>query len=128
MKIKFFIIYFVIGLMGILSIKGCKTTEESEVYDIRGKWFLIAWNPGSDATNGFAMEITFSGSETEGTAAGIFFLHIVTGTYSFNNNQVTITMSLFNIVTTFSGTFTDPDHITGTWEGKSDTGLFDLRR
>lgn len=127
MKIQFIIIIFFIMAMGIVSLTGCKTSEEGEVYDIRGKWFLISWN-NSDATNGFAMEIVFSGSESDGTFVGIWFLGIMTGTYSVNNKQVTFSMSYTQVVITFSGTFTDPDHITGTWEGNNDTGLFDLRR
>jgi hypothetical protein len=130
MKTRFILIIFIIFWMGILSLTGCKSSEETDVYDIRGKWVLISWNPGSNDTYGAAMDIAFSGSDTNGTAVGFYFLWVLYGTYSVTDTQVTISLNFIpsSTVATYSGAFIDPDHISGTWEGNNITGLFDLRR
>lgn len=130
---KSFIYFFVLFiLLPVLFNTGCKTTEEAEVYDISGTWDIIVflYVGGSSASEAAAWKITFVGSETNGTATDTYANDNGTGTYIVDNKQITIIMNynMKAVVCTYTGTFSDPDHITGTWQVDNDYGIFYLFR
>lgn len=126
---QYFFILFI--LLPVLFYTGCKTTEEAEIYDLRGTWDIIVfvWYSGI-YFEAPAWKITFVGSEISGTATDTYINDNGTGTYTVDNRQVTIIMN-YNVnavVCTYTGTFSDPDHITGIWQVGGDYGLFNLFR
>jgi hypothetical protein len=130
MKKPFMHFFILLLFLPVLFSTGCKTSGETELYDIRGTWDLIVWVSVGGNFEAAAWKITFVGSEISGTASDTYDNDNGTGTYTADNKQVRIIMNytLKSVVCTYSGTFSDPDHITGTWQVDNDFGLFDLFR
>jgi hypothetical protein len=124
MKKYLLFLLIMIIFLPILFNQGCKTAEE--VYDIRGIWNLTFWVP--TGSYGVTFKITFTGSETSGTATDTFPSGPGTGIYSVNNTQVTIIMTYTTGVTTYTGSFTTENDMSGTWIAPSETGIWDAHR
>jgi hypothetical protein len=84
-------------------------------YDITGKWTLT-WNyPGS---NSGSNTITFTGDKKSGT----FVIGTANGTYTVDGKNVSWVYS--NGQTTYTGTFTDKTHMSGTQVSYSTPGTW----
>ena len=102
----------VMCLSVLLLLSGCKTNDQG--YDISGTWSIAIQLYGSPITNTWT--ITFTGSETSGTATDTSFGTTGTGTYTVNNNQVTFVMNYvsdFTFIVTYTGTITSDNAMNG---------------
>jgi hypothetical protein len=121
--------FVLIGCLSILLILcGCKTTEQG--YDIRGTWSIAIQLYGSSITNTWT--ITFTGSETSGTAADNSFGTTGTGTYTVNSDQVTFVMNYvsdINFTANYTGTITNDNSMNGDLAlSGSSTGIWTATR
>ena len=110
MRKKGFIL--MICLSVLLLIGGCKTADQG--YDIRGTWSIAIQLEGITLT--YNWTITFTGSETSGTATDTSFGTIGIGTYTVNNDQVTFVLlydSDIDFTVSYSGTITSDNAMNG---------------
>jgi hypothetical protein len=104
MQKKLLMLLLIFVFSGLLFFSGCKTTEE-HVYDIRGSWSLTTI---VDTSSTFVF--VFSGSLTGGIVSCAEFS---SGTYTVNDNQVTIVMYFGALSYTFTGTFSNDNYMSG---------------
>jgi hypothetical protein len=110
MKKKGFVL--MICLFMLLFLSRCKTTDQG--YDIRGTWSITMQLNGGTTTPTWT--ITFTGSETSGTATDNSFGTIGTGTYTVNNDQVTFVLlydSDIDFTVSYTGTITADNAMNG---------------
>ena len=103
---KFYLIP--VCLFIILIFGGCKTAEQ--VYDIQGTWSVDVDEYGSSGsytvTVPWTSTITFTGSETSGTATQHFTSGDGTGTYTINGDQIIIEITHIRPPNTFEYHYT----------------------
>jgi hypothetical protein len=110
---------------GTVTITGNHILAASaENFDIRGKWEGKAYSEGSPSD----FVVTFSGQILSGTLSGKVAKlapNFTDGDYTVSGNEVNFTLVYGNNEGFFrcTGTFTDENHMSGTWEYEDSSGL-----
>ncbi|MBN2388190.1 MAG: hypothetical protein JXB85_14325 [Anaerolineales bacterium] len=106
-KVKFAL---TLNLLLVFLLQACAPGTE---FDIRGTWsYTLLFGDGVTYDAGM---ITFVGDPADGTCAEINIYQIdYEGSYHVRGVDVTI---VINAVETWTGSFSDADHLGGTWEG-----------
>lgn len=106
MKRRIFIV--IISLLVLFNL-GCKKSEVNEGYDIRGAWELIftAIDPYTKEEYTLTRQITFTGTKSTGQVDGI-------GSYTVTGNQIIFTFILDDVISTYTGSFSNGNQMAGT--------------
>jgi hypothetical protein len=114
-----------VGNNGTVIVTGNHTLAVSaDNYDIRGKWEGKAYSEGEPSD----FFVTFSGQVLSGTLTGKvekLAPNFTDGEFTVNGDQVEFTLVYGNNEGFFkcTGTFSDEDHMSGTWEYEDSGGL-----
>lgn len=107
---KYTLILFILLMSFIVLFSGCKKSEETDVFDIRGTWGAVLVVANQNSTGAF----TFSGSLTSGT----FTDGSASGNYNVNGNVVTFSLDYTDatygrVHFSFTGSASDDNHMSG---------------
>ena len=119
---------------GSITMNSNHTLTATAIIDVRGdKWTGLAQNDDEPGINYYS-EFTFSGGISSGTATGYIETlgSNLQGPWTFDGSELAISLGLGVDTLTMRGTFTDENHLSGTWEwdeyGNPQTGTWSVER